>query len=267
MFKVRRPGSRRMISLEVLSNTPISPGFTRLTLAGDDLEHLEDSGYDQCVRVFFPRDGQDGLQMPTLHNDAWMAQTLILPKARRPWVRNYTVRAFRPEKLEVDIEIALHGDAGPGSSWAPRARPGDPAGIFDEGISYLPFDGADWQLLVGDESAVPAVLAILERSPDSLTAEVFLEVAQTADIRTRVTAPPGVRVHWLARDGGGAAPGMLALEAVRQATLPPGRFYTWAAGESKLPTGLRRHLVGDRGVAKADIAFIGYWRAGRSSPG
>jgi NADPH-dependent ferric siderophore reductase len=267
MLKVRRPDTRRMISLRVRDNVRISPSFTRLTLTGPDLEHLEDAGFDQCVRLFFPREGQDELWMPTLSNDAWMAQTLVQPKARRPWVRNYTIRAFRPAEREVDIEVAVHGDTGPGSAWAGRARPGDPAGIFDEGISYLPIADAKWQLLAGDESALPAILSILERSPASLVAEVFLEVPETADIRPDVTHAEGVQVHWVARDGAAAVPGSLVLEAVKDAVLPAGPFYTWAAGESRLPTGLRRHLVNDRKVPKSDIAFIGYRRHGRASPG
>ncbi|MFI6743553.1 siderophore-interacting protein [Nonomuraea sp. NPDC050451] len=256
-----------MITLEVVRNTRLSPHFTTVTLGGPALERLRPMGFDQTVRLFFPRDGQIGLRMPTLSNEAWMAQVLLLPKSRRPWVRNYTIRRFRPEAYEVDIEFALHGGTSPASAWALRARPGDPAGIFDMGISYLPPSDAAWHLLVGDESALPAILAILEHAPASLVAEVFLEVPETADIRTDVAHPQGVRIHWLPRDGTATTPGELALETVKRAALPAGRFYTWVAGESRLPTGLRRHLVNDRGTPRGDIAFIGYWRHGRSSPG
>ncbi|RDG38767.1 siderophore-interacting protein [Streptomyces corynorhini] len=264
--KVRAPESRRMITLEVRRNTRLTPGFSTVTLGGPDLAHLEPMGFDQTVRLFFPRAGQDRLTMPTLSNEAWMAQVLLLPKSRRPWVRNYTVRRFRPELGEVDIEFALH-ETGPASAWARGAGPGDPAGIFDMGVSYLPPADAEWQLLAGDESAVPAILAILEHAPASLVADVFLEVASGEDVRTDITAPDGVEVRWLARDDPAARPGALALEAVRESSPRPGRSYTWVAGESALATGVRRHLVRDRGVPKADVAFYGYWRHGRSSPG
>ncbi|MEV1025720.1 siderophore-interacting protein [Streptomyces sp. NPDC050264] len=264
--KVQSPTSRRMITLEVRRTDRTSPTFSTVTLGGPELEHLLPTGFDQAVRLFLPRAGQTGLTMPTLSNEAWMAQVLLLPKSRRPWVRNYTIRRVRPELGEVDIEFALHGPT-PACSWVLGARPGDQAGIFDMGRTYLPPPDAEAQLLVADESAVPAVLAILENAPDSLAAEVFLEVPETADIRKDVVAPAGVRVHWLARDGSAEVPGRLALDAVKDAALPPGLSYTWAAGESGLATGVRRHLVRDRGVAKADIAFFGYWRHGRSSPG
>jgi NADPH-dependent ferric siderophore reductase len=265
--KVKRARQRRMIRLEVLANVRLSPSFARLTFGGEGLSDFAGSGLDHTVRLFFPRPGQTGLWLPSLQNDAWMAETLIQPKSRRPWVRNYTVRDHRPGARELDIEFALHGDHGPASAWAARARPGDPAGIFEEGHSYLPPADADRLLLVGDESALPAVLAILATVPAASTGDVFLEVPETADIRSGIACPPGVRVHWLPRDGAGAVPGVLALDAVRTAGDLAAPAYAWVAGEARLATGIRRHLVGDRGMARSDVAFIGYWRHGRASPG
>ncbi|MCO1581330.1 siderophore-interacting protein [Crossiella sp. SN42] len=264
--KVHKSAARKMITLEVLGRTTLSPHFVSVTLGGPELAHLESSGFDQGVRLFFPREGQSGLRMPTLSSEAWLAEFMLLPKTRRPWVRNLTIRRFRPERSEIDIEFAVHGDS-PMSRWVRRVQPGDPAGIFDIGRTYLPAAHARWQLLVADESALPATLSILEQAPETLTAQVFLEVPEAADIRADLTAPPGVRVHWLPRTDPHQRPGVLALDTVRAAELPPGPCYAWVAGESKLATGLRRHLVGDRGLAKPDIGFVGYWRHGRSSPG
>ncbi|MFI0237729.1 siderophore-interacting protein [Streptomyces sp. NPDC016845] len=262
--KVRMPGSRRMITLEVRRTERISPTFLNVTLGGPEAAHLEPMGFDHTIRFFFPREGQTKLRMPRRDSEAWMAELLLMPKATRPRVRNYTVRRIRPELNEVDVEFALHGDS-PASAWARDARPGDPAGIFDMGITYLPPEDVDWQILAGDESALPAVLAILDHAPATLTGEVFLEVPETADFRTGLTVPDGITVHWLAR--GGAASGTLVQEAVACTELPPGRGYVWVAGEARLATGVRRHLVRDRAVPKSDIAFHGYWRHGRSSLG
>ena len=112
---------------------------------------------------------------------------------------------------------------------------------------------------------IVAILAVLEHSAADLPAEVFLEVPSSEDIRGGIVAPPNSTVHWLPRTGAGARPGALALEALEQARLPEGRFSAFTAGESSLATGVRRHLVGRRGVAKADIAFRGYYRHGRAS--
>ncbi|CAL9424492.1 Vibriobactin utilization protein ViuB [Streptomyces sp. enrichment culture] len=263
--RVTLPRERRMITLEVRRCHPVSPGFATVTLGGVGIRHLVPGGPDQAVRLFFPREGQCDLRMPTASNEAWMAQVLLMPKAARPWVRNLTIRSLRPAEQELDIEFALHGDS-PMTSWVRRVRPGDRAGIFDLGTMYRPPDHARGRLLAGDESALPAILSILDSDPSPLPTEVFVEVARARDIRS-VSTPPGVRIHWLSRDSESLRPGVRALEAVGDAELPEGPLYAWVAGESRLATGIRRHLVNDRGVPKRDVSFYGYWRLGRSAPG
>ncbi|WP_342634357.1 siderophore-interacting protein [Streptomyces himastatinicus] len=206
----------------------------------------------------------------------WMAELLLMPKSRRPWVRNYTIRATRPELGEVDIEFALHGDT-PASTWARHARPGDPAGIFDMGVSYLPPPHAERQLLAGDESAVPAILAILEHAPASLSADVILEVPTTADIRPDITAPEGARVHWLARDDASPLPGTLALQAAKdfprhrragptpgspeKPPWPPAYAATWyATTASRSRTSPSRATGATAAPARADADA--WWRRG-----
>ena len=240
-------------------------GFASVTLGGPGVRDLTVAGNDLAVRLFFPRAGQAALRMPTASTEAWIAQLMLMPKAVRPWVRNMTIRRVRPADDEIDIEFALHGDS-PVSSWVRRVEPGDPAGIFDTGTTYRLPEDAEGQLLVGDESALPAVLSILDRTPPQLATEAYLEVATTADIRS-VETPAGVRIHWFARDDAELRPGTAVLDAVRAAARRSGRFSTWVAGESRLATTLRRHLVHDRGVPKQDISFIGYRRLGRSAPG
>lgn len=264
--KVKRAKQRRVIRLEVRANVRVSPAFARITFAGEALSEFTAPGRDHTVRLFFPREGQDRLWLPSRNSDAWMAETLLQPVSRRPWVRSYTVFDHRPAAQELDIEFALHGDRGPASAWASRVRPGDPAGIFEEGYSYLPPEDARRQLFVGDESALPAVLSILGTAPDTLTGDAFLEVPEAADVRRDIVHPPGVRMHWVMRDRAATVPGSLLLDTVRAAGLPA-PDYAWVAGEAKLATGVRRHLVNELGVPKAGIAFFGYWRHGRSSIG
>ncbi|WP_420041466.1 siderophore-interacting protein [Gordonia sp. MP11Mi] len=256
-----------MTELVVSRTEDLSSSFRRITLAGEGLESFDYLGFDQMVRLFFPRDDQRQLRMPTVSNDAWLAQFLLQPKSRRPWVRNYTVRRFRRDSLELDIDFVRHRDGGPASAWAERVQPGTPAGIFDEGMCFLPPDDIQWQLLIGDESAVPAVLAILETAPDDMPAAVYLEVPHADDVVTDVSAPAGTEMHWVVRDNDDEVPGTQLAERIRDARLRDGKFYTWVAGEQKLATGVRRHLVNDRSVPKSDIYFSGYWRYGKSAPG
>lgn len=254
-----------MITLEVQRRELLTPGFASVTLGGPGVRDLVAGGGGQAVRLFFPREGQDELRMPTASNEAWMVQVMLMPKAARPWVRNLTIRRLRPAEHELDIEFALHGDS-PMASWVRRVRPGDPAGIFDLGTMYRLPEHARGRLLVGDETALPAILSILEDAPDPPPTEVFVEVATAADARP-VAAPAGVHIHWLSRDDESLRPGTRALQAVCDAELPEGPLYAWVAGESRLATGIRRHLVNDRGVPKRDVSFYGYWRLGRSAPG
>ncbi|MFJ6730496.1 siderophore-interacting protein [Streptomyces sp. NPDC091281] len=270
-----------MITLEVRRRELVSPGFACVTLGGPGVRDLTAVGGDQAVRLFFPREGQSGLRMPTASSEAWMVQVMLMSRASRPWVRNMTVRRARPAAREIDIEFALH-DGSPMTAWVRGVRPGDEAGIFDLGCRYRLPAHARGRLLVGDESALPAVLSILEHDRQPPPTEVHLEVATRADVRP-VPAPANVRVHWHVRDEtppprqddrtgtqespGPPRPGALVLEAVRGAELPEGPLYAWVAGESRLATGVRRHLVDARGVPGRDVCFTGYWRLGRSAPG
>ena len=201
----------------------------------------------------------------------------------------------------VDIVLHADGDPlGPGSAWAARASVGDRIvltgprrGFHYGGIEFTPAPGADL-LLVGDETAVPSVCTILEQLPDDARGAVFLEVPVCGDIQD-VRRPAGVSVTWLAREGapigqplhdavvahlgipGAAVAG--AADAVDPdlwetpsysssgAEVPDdttvvGGTYAWIAGESKVVTGLRRHLVTELGFDRRQVAFMGYWRVG-----
>ncbi|MEV2278692.1 siderophore-interacting protein [Nocardiopsis sp. NPDC049922] len=263
-MRVEQPSHRAMLRTRVVRTERTSKNFVTVTLGGEDLADFPYLGRDQFVRIFLPREGQDQLYMPSSTGRRWVVQLYAMSKSRRPHVRNYTVRRYDAERCELDMEFVDHGDAGPASAWAGAARPGDEMGILTEGVYYQPSAGTDWHLLVGDESAVPALVSILEQAPDDLRAQVYLEVPSQDDVRD-LSAPPGVSVHWLPRTDPHAVPGVLALETVLAADLPEGRPYCFVAGENALPTGLRRHLVRERGVPKADITFIGYWRHGRAA--
>ncbi len=245
----------------------LTPRLRRVTFTGADLRDVADAGPDQYVKVFFPTAGTSAPQLPALSDDtlSWYRTYLALPDAVRPPMRTYTVRAARPEIGEVDIDFVRHADPGPGSSWAEAARPGDEVAFLGPHGLYSVPSGASWQLLVGDETAVPAISAILERLPEQATARVFVEVADAADeipLPGPATGHGDVRVDWVHRDG--AAPGEAVLDAVRRAELPGATPYAWLAGEAGLVKHTRRHLVRDRGVDKRAITFTGYWRRGRT---
>ncbi|GAA1868881.1 siderophore-interacting protein [Myceligenerans crystallogenes] len=170
------------------------------------------------------------------------------------------------------------------------------------GAEFAPPSGSHALLLAGDETAVPAIAAICESLPADAVGEVFLEVPHPEDGWV-IAAPEGVRVHWLHRDGAEhgdllvpavrrAADQMLAMGVRPDAALAAeepadvdidngilwevpvddeGRplvqdtvLYAWLAGEAGVIKTLRRYLVGECGVDRKAVAFMGYWRKGRS---
>ncbi|MCX5202366.1 siderophore-interacting protein [Streptomyces sp. NBC_00237] len=264
--KYRKPERREFLVPHVVARKQISPHFVRVTLGGEALKSFVPMGYDQWFRVFLPT--ADGvLRLPRRTNGLWVAEYLLMSKDTRPIGRNYTVRHHRTEGLygegpELDVDFVLHEDAdgtlGPASAWARDASPGDEIGIFDEGVTFLPPPRATWHLLVGDESALPAVLGILASSPDDVPTEAYVELPDARDAQP-VDTRPNTTLHWLTRPPGTPV-GDTALAAVRAATLPDGPGYAWTAGGQRLATGIRRHLVTDRGFPKDAVTFTGYWR-------
>lgn len=268
--KYVKPENRHILTTEVLAGKRIGPNFVRVTLGGAGLQGFTPMGFDQWFRLFMPRAGE--LRLPSAASNLWYAQWLMMSKEHRPLVRNYTVREFRPagvgefgETAELDIDFAMHGEHTPACEWAANTTPGTAVGLLDEGIMYQPPQHSSWSLLAGDESALPAIAGVLRSAPRELQGATYVEITHPDDAQD-LGEPEGVQVNWLVRSDPGAEVGSLALDAVRSGELPANGVYAFLAGEQKLTSGLRRHLV-ERGIAKADITFTGYWRYGTSAPG
>src|SRR5699024_10770822 len=123
---------------------------------------------------------------------------------------------------------------------------------------YAPPSSSTCELLVGDESALPAIAGILTQAPPTLRGLVVVEVGDRGDIHD-LTRPHGVEVVWTVRDDDDE-PGSLAIDEVRRRGVPDALTYAYLAGPSSMATGLRRHLVRDCDVAKDLVSFTGYWR-------
>ncbi|SFQ17404.1 NADPH-dependent ferric siderophore reductase, contains FAD-binding and SIP domains [Amycolatopsis arida] len=242
----------------------LTPHMLRVGFAGDDLRSIPSGAPDQYVKLFFPRAGQPRPELPPPPDGetlSWYRTYLAMPDHVRPPMRTYTVRALRPASGELDVDFVVHADGGPGSTWATRARPGDEVALLGPHGLYAVPDGTDWQLLVGDETALPAIAAILEHLDAGTHVRVIVEVAGPADEQPLPTAG-SAHVTWVHRNTD--APGRRLLAAVRNATLPGGTPYAWVSGEAGMVKLVRRHLVRERGIDKRRITFTGYWRRGVS---
>jgi NADPH-dependent ferric siderophore reductase len=263
----------RFFSLQVVRTRRLGPSLVRVTFAGEDLQYFFSAGRDQSLSLFLPHPGQSEPAVPYELGDGWWQAWRELPDDVRAVMRSYTLRALRrepDEPAEIDIDFVLHTPAGPASRWASKAAAGDrvvllgPAIADNRAIRFRPPADTDLTLIWGDETAVPAVSAILESLPAHARARVWLEVHDAGDIQDLVTEADA-EITWLVRDTGGAEGSPMALDALRTAQLPPTEHpYAWIAGESGAVKQLRRHLVGERGIDRRRVTFVGYWRQGLS---
>ena len=273
-FQTVRPADAHVLTLDVVGTKRVSPNVVRVTLGGEGMDHFTPMGYDQWFRLFLSRPDQDVLRLPTRSSGLWYVQYLATPRAKRPYVRNYTVRAVRADLRELDVDFVVHGDEGPASRFALTAEPGDRVGLLDQGVGYNPRVEHDWTLVVADETGLPAVAGICESLPDDARGLAVVEIPDAGDVQD-FRVPDGVELRWVVRGDDAAVgtadaahhalPGRLALDAVLGADLPAGPVYAYAVGESSLATGVRRHLVNDRGVPKTHVDFVGYWRHGHAA--
>lgn len=270
--KMVKPAQQGLVHLTVLRRERISPHFIRVTLGGAEVSRFVPMGYDQWFRLFLPVGGAEGLdRIPAKANKTLgYLKFLRIPEGVRPVMRNYTVRAYRPKTAlvdaEIDVDFVLHGSAaegtaGPASAWAETCEVGESVVIIDEGLTFNPERGTDRVVLVGDETGLPAISSICASLPAHATGLAIVEVPSRDDALP-FDHPAGVGVTFLVRDEAGVPdkPGVLALDALREATLPTGPFHAYLCGEQALATGGRRYLVGERAVDKNSVSFCGYWR-------
>ncbi|MBB5830373.1 SIP domain-containing protein [Brachybacterium aquaticum] len=316
--------------LTVAARHMVGANLLRLTLTGPDLHHLGVGGplLDVRIKLIIPAPDAREDHLAALRPDAlaepaafegWYRGWLQVDPAERGWMRTYSIREWRgaghPGNLgphpELDIDMVLHLEepAVPGSGvaarWAAAAQVGDPITLLGPnarlvgpdygGIEFRP-GTARRVLLAGDETALPAICAVLETLPESFTGHALIEVPDAADAQ-RILTRSDVEVSWLPR--GDAPHGTLLDPAVRtllderpelcaecsvgvphepgdfeevdidstilwETTEGHGPFYAWLAGEAGVITGLRRHLVKELGVDRKQVSFMGYWRKGRA---
>lgn len=281
----------------------VTPGFRRVTFVDESLADFGDPGWDQRIKLLFSTQTADARVL--LGSADWFGDWRALADDARPPIRTYTTRYVRPSACEVDVDLVVHpGGTGPASRWLETAAPGDellllgPDARFDGepgGVDFVPPARTEQFLLVGDETAAPAIAVMLEQLPRDARGMAVVEVESAADA-AYFPEHPGFEVRAVAREGGAhgsalvpavrAAAAELAPEGTPQtvteinldtdllwevprtakggAALEQTSLYTWLAGESNSVKTLRRHLVGERGIDKRTVAFMGYWRLGRA---
>jgi len=262
------PG-RPVHTFVVLRTEQVMPHMIRVVLGGNGFDTFTPSEFtDSYVKLIFLPAGADVAALPQpLTLDSFAG----LPAATQPVLRTITVRHADPAARELAVDIVVHGEHGVAGPWAATAQPGQPLYVMGPSGAYAPDPSADWHLLAGDETALPAISAALEALPADAIGQVFIEVAGPED-ELSLTAPEGVQVNWLYRGGradlvgedraGDFAP---LVEAVKTAFWMPGQVHAFVHGEAQaVMHNLRHYIRKERGVDAKWASISGYWRRGRT---
>ena len=247
--RVRHPLKMRELTVKRLAH--VSPRLLRVTLTGD-LADFVSASFEDHVKLFFPPQGESRPSLPAVTEQG----IAFDPDRPRPASRDYTPRRHDRDANELDIEFVLHGE-GPAVAWARGAKVGDVLGLGGpRGSTILP-EGLDWYLLLGDETALPAIARRLEEAAPDERLLVVIEVDSVEarfDIRTAANAS----VTWVYRENGRS----VLPEAVAALRLPEGNGFAWAAGEYASIRQVRQRLIDVHGLDRQRIRASSYWKQG-----
>lgn len=238
---------------EVIETIQLTPSLRRIVLSGGDLDEFVGTEFtDQYVNAFFFPPGVTP-DVPFDH-DALDER----PADQRPRGRRYTIRSWDPATRRVAIDFVVHGDVGLAGRWAATAQVGDRLQFAGPGGAYAPSATADWHLMVGDESALPAIAASLERLRPGVPALVVL-IVDDADDELALFSPATLDLRWVHRRSDPGNPELL-LAAVAAAEFPTGTPDVFIHGEAAEVRAVRKHLIAERGIARDGTSISPYWR-------
>jgi NADPH-dependent ferric siderophore reductase len=244
----RQRHETRRRSLDVVAVEHLARNMLRVTLSGEELPGFTSLGFDDHVKLFFPE-----IEPTELDSNG----------APKPVSRDYTPRRYDAGANTLEIDFVLH-DAGPATQWAKQARPGQRLNIGGPRGSFIIPTCYDWHLLVGDDTAVPAIGRRLQELPAGSTAVVVAEVDSEAD-QMSFNSAADVSVTWVHRRGAEAGSTDLLSRTLRGLQLPAGDYYAWIACESLTAKGLRAQLIAENGANPKWLRAAGYWRRGATA--
>ena len=232
--------SRTTMELEVIRSAPITEHMLRVTLGGDALSAFPVDQESAYLKLLIPqRDGQ------------------------KPLLRTYTVRHQRP--TEIDIDFVLHDSPGPASTWAIDAQPGDRITVAGPGPKKLINHSADWFLLTGDMTALPAISVHLSQLPEDAVGYAVIEVPSRADIQ-KLTHPRNIELHWEINSRP-KVDGLFLASKIRALPWLEGQPAVWAACEFNSMRVLRTFLQEHNNLPKTHLYLSSYWKLGQSDEG
>ncbi|MCU1572243.1 MAG: siderophore-interacting protein [Micrococcaceae bacterium] len=250
---------RRQSTLTVLRTEWLGEHLVRVIAGGPGFEDFVPSTCaDMYVKIHFLQPGvqySEPVDVFALRDQ--------LPREQWPVTRTYTVRWVDVKTRELAIDFVVHGDEGLAGPWAATAAAGDRLIISGPGGAYTPDPAADWYLLAGDESALPAIGAVLEALPAHAVGCAFVEVGGESDIQ-ELTAPTGIDLVWLPRGNEAAGTSRRLIDAVADMPWRDGHVDAFVHGEREYMKALRDILLKQRGLNRRQLSLSGYWARGRN---
>jgi NADPH-dependent ferric siderophore reductase len=249
---VRHTLKRRTI--EVLRTTRITPHMQRIVFGGEELHDFVSAAPDDHVKLIFPN-AHGELVFPTLGPNGPEFPSGAIPSP----MRDYTPREYDNQRRELIVDFVIHGD-GPASTWAEHAVVGQQIGVGGPRGSFITAENFDRYVLVGDETALPAIARRLDEMHADARVFVLAEIPEAAD-RQPLGSQAQFHVTWLERDGVDGASSDLLEGALRELPDWPGDTFYWIAAESRRVRVMRKYLAEERSVPKEWIRATGYWKA------
>jgi NADPH-dependent ferric siderophore reductase len=228
--RVRHELRRRTASIAHVER--LAPMLVRIRLAGDELRGFTSLGFDDHVKFFVP--GGEA--------------------------RDFTPRSFDAVAGELTIDFFLHGH-GPAALWAAQAAAGQEVIVGGpRGSAVISMEGIDSHLLIGDETALPAIERRLEELPADTRALVVVEIESGNE--QALSSRAALQVVWVRRTGSPEAPGDQLIQALRALQFSNERCFAWAATETQAVRAIRGYLTQERGFDKKWVKAAGYWQRG-----
>lgn len=242
--------------LDFVRKESISKNLLRVTVTGEELKGFPEDQNGTHIKVFFPNRESGILQLPYMENE-----TVIWPE-HKPVPRAYTVRKYRADTNELDIDFVIHGTNSPGGGWAINARHGSQIGLVGPAGPDPLIEPADWHIIAGDLTAVPAISAILEVLPSDTQGYVFIEIDDPEDEHP-IDHPRGITVKWLLREA--SSDHTLLKEAITGLTAPTGAsvLSAFIAGENESVIACRKQLKDEYKLSRKSMYAIPYWKRGK----
>ncbi|CAG8866783.1 NADPH-dependent ferric-chelate reductase [Pseudomonas fluorescens] len=233
----------RQRRLNVLRVTELTPRMRRITLGGPELAGFNSLGSDDHIKLLFgcTPEEQQSIDQRNLGREG----------GARPTMREYTPRRIDLAAGELDIDFVLHGD-GPASTWAEQAAPGQILNIAGPRASLVVPDIFDSYLLIGDETAIPAIARRLEELPAGRTVLAIIEIEDEQE-RQPLKSQANVEVIWVQRHR------EAVLAVLADLALPEGELYSWVALEKSL-TRQAKALLLSKGAREDALKAAAYWR-------